>query len=178
MILRPPSSTLFPYTTLFRSERYTLRGARLHPRRTGDGLRAGIEPDRVLGLLEERGRGIVGDADRQGAMTLRFPEACERERGRTACRHPDEHVRRPDAVLPYEARALRGFILRTLDRLDQRLHATRDQQQQAVLRPAEGRHQFGAVLDREAAGGPRTCIDEPAAMPEARFRSQCRMFER
>src|SRR5438105_11728290 len=79
MILRPPSSTLFPYTTLFRSERYTLRGARLHPRRTGDGLRAGIEPDRVLGLLEERGRGIVGDADRQGAMTLRFPEARSEE---------------------------------------------------------------------------------------------------
>src|SRR5439155_8408972 len=36
MILRPPRSTLFPYTTLFRSQREVLRRERLGPR-TGDG---------------------------------------------------------------------------------------------------------------------------------------------
>src|SRR5690349_22202126 len=51
MIRRPPRSTLFPYTTLFRSERAgprgaaarDPRGARVRPRRLGRGrLRGGI----------------------------------------------------------------------------------------------------------------------------------------
>src|SRR2546429_9930432 len=35
MIRRPPRSTLFPYTTLFRSPYLPCSSARLHPRRTG-----------------------------------------------------------------------------------------------------------------------------------------------
>src|SRR5690349_23726060 len=46
MIRRPPRSTLFPYTTLFRSHRQQLhRGRRLHPARPGAG-RAGRVRDR------------------------------------------------------------------------------------------------------------------------------------
>src|SRR2546426_12823465 len=51
MIRRPPRSTLFPYTTLFRSQRRELhRGAsraRLHVRRRDQ---AGAEPDRHVKL--------------------------------------------------------------------------------------------------------------------------------
>src|SRR3712207_7200354 len=42
MIRRPPRSTLFPYTTLFRSDRYTLRGDEVEtwePRFTFHGFR-------------------------------------------------------------------------------------------------------------------------------------------
>src|SRR3712207_8580150 len=53
MIRRPPRSTLFPYTTLFRSDVQRLAGAR----REEMGLR-GIEPgpDRVAGALHETAR--------------------------------------------------------------------------------------------------------------------------
>src|SRR5438876_3709320 len=51
MIRRPPRSTLFPYTTLFRSRAGDLPGAgkprRAHRgRRTGDGDRGGVALDR------------------------------------------------------------------------------------------------------------------------------------
>src|SRR5689334_23978932 len=37
MIRRPPRSTLFPYTTLFRSDRYFVRGAHCQSDTTGNG---------------------------------------------------------------------------------------------------------------------------------------------
>src|SRR3712207_9279925 len=41
MIRRPPRSTLFPYTTLFRSENFTTRGIDLRKLAKGDRLRVG-----------------------------------------------------------------------------------------------------------------------------------------
>src|SRR3712207_7794972 len=54
MIRRPPRSTLFPYTTLFRSDRE-------HPARGPDGGRGGP------GLQEVRRRGRAGAAGGRGA---------------------------------------------------------------------------------------------------------------
>src|SRR5258705_1172134 len=58
MIRRPPRSTLFPYTTLFRSQREPQRGEIVHPGRQllqqGDGLVAvGADP-RQEGQGKER----------------------------------------------------------------------------------------------------------------------------
>src|SRR3712207_8144598 len=47
MIRRPPRSTLFPYTTLFRSRGRGLRRARLRPLAGGGGLRLGPLDDDV-----------------------------------------------------------------------------------------------------------------------------------
>src|SRR2546429_7233002 len=44
MIRRPPRSTLFPYTTLFRSRR---RFGRVQPRETPDGNAARLPPTRI-----------------------------------------------------------------------------------------------------------------------------------
>src|SRR3712207_7118639 len=50
MIRRPPRSTLFPYTTLFRSRPQRLEGGRLHERRGPlDGLSDGEQLERVAG---------------------------------------------------------------------------------------------------------------------------------
>src|SRR2546430_5477339 len=57
MIRRPPRSTLFPYTTLFRSARGDLRGLALHP----DEPRA-----RPGGGCAPRGRGRQGHAATHG----------------------------------------------------------------------------------------------------------------
>src|SRR3712207_9117310 len=45
MIRRPPRSTLFPYTTLFRSENYTYSTRRVAPVAEELGIRIGIHPD-------------------------------------------------------------------------------------------------------------------------------------
>src|SRR6516164_3984641 len=74
-----------------------------------------------------------------------------------------------DVVLANEPHGLLGFVLGTLDGVQQRILAARHQQQQPVLRPAEGRHQFGAVLDREPAGRAGTRIDQAAALLEPRL---------
>src|SRR3712207_7043394 len=70
MIRRPPRSTLFPYTTLFRSERLEAgRGDRAvggHHRH----LRAG--PDVVVELGDYRGCAVVPAKD-QGAFGPRLP---------------------------------------------------------------------------------------------------------
>src|SRR3712207_8344768 len=59
MIRRPPRSTLFPYTTLFRSE--------LEPvRRAGDG-RVGGRADAATAAVRGRGPGHPRRADRGGA---------------------------------------------------------------------------------------------------------------
>src|SRR2546430_11734530 len=65
MIRRPPRSTLFPYTTLFRS--LQIDGDELEPRRLecGDGLRAHAqEPVEVrLAGLDARDLAVVADAE-------------------------------------------------------------------------------------------------------------------
>src|SRR3712207_7188101 len=60
MIRRPPRSTLFPYTTLFRSDRaqrraqVVQRGLHLAHERLGVAREAVQAPERRLGLVEER----------------------------------------------------------------------------------------------------------------------------
>src|SRR5687767_15321808 len=70
MIRQPPRSTLFPYTTLFRSQRRSLRAG---PREPAQHLRASGQrpdadgPDDVLGA--GAGRDVDGaDAGRQGDL--------------------------------------------------------------------------------------------------------------
>src|SRR3712207_7248393 len=60
MIRRPPRSTLFPYTTLFRSDRARRRGGRHVPVRALRGLRRAHRPALLLGRDVDRplrGRG-------------------------------------------------------------------------------------------------------------------------
>src|SRR5690242_20889052 len=68
MIRRPPRSTLFPYTTLFRSRRHWPvpqdQGARLDARPGGRGL--GLRPRRV------RGRASVGQLSRRDRKSTRL----------------------------------------------------------------------------------------------------------
>src|SRR3989442_5060086 len=64
MIRRPPRSTLFPYTTLFRSQCCRGRRQRLHSLRQRDESR---EESRVAGLVERDIEGRIGrnTADRK-----------------------------------------------------------------------------------------------------------------
>src|SRR3712207_7171658 len=50
MIRRPPRSTLFPYTTLFRSQFVAARG--VGPAEVDEGLRVFLAPNRVGGVLD------------------------------------------------------------------------------------------------------------------------------
>src|SRR3712207_6899401 len=63
MIRRPPRSTLFPYTTLFRSERDERRRARRRHRRRGGRLRHGLRAEqgrRPGHARRARGRRVPG----------------------------------------------------------------------------------------------------------------------
>src|SRR2546426_3634784 len=62
MIRRPPRSTLFPYTTLFRSQALAARQPLENPAR---------EPEAPLGRLVRIGRGADDDG---GGRTVRWPE--------------------------------------------------------------------------------------------------------
>jgi hypothetical protein len=52
-------------------KRGLLRGARLHPSRSGHDLGAGIGDDRVIGGSQQRRAGIIGDGDGQRAAAAR-----------------------------------------------------------------------------------------------------------
>src|SRR6266480_6696024 len=76
MIRRPPRSTLFPYTTLFRSprgagerarERRRPRGGRLHVPVAVEAPRAGPEQHRSLGAEAAECRRVAGLDDERGA---------------------------------------------------------------------------------------------------------------
>src|SRR5437762_7866990 len=60
MIRRPPRSTLFPYTTLFRSLR------------SGEGLRAGVD-DRQGSVLRARTSGRAGERSEEHTSELQSP---------------------------------------------------------------------------------------------------------
>src|SRR3712207_9172842 len=64
MIRRPPRSTLFPYTTLFRSHRVRAEQRRLRGRRAGT-VRAGHSPQR-------RGRGPLPRGGREDRKSTRL----------------------------------------------------------------------------------------------------------
>jgi hypothetical protein len=57
-----------------------------------------------------------------------------------------------------------------------RLVAAGDKQQEPLARPAERWHQLGAILDRKATGGPRSCVYEPATSFEPLFDAQSSAF--
>ena len=62
------------------------------------------------------------------------------------------------------------FVLGAFDRMDERLVAAGDEEEQALARPAEGRRQLGAILDREPARGARAGIDQaPVAGSQPRL---------
>src|SRR3712207_8855685 len=71
MIRRPPRSTLFPYTTLFRSHGPAWSGKQVTPAQVPDGERPGAEllrPYRVLDLTGEYGElagRLLADLDRK-----------------------------------------------------------------------------------------------------------------
>src|SRR2546422_1884999 len=68
MIRRPPRSTLFPYTTLFRSQR-------------GQGDRAGErQPERPLEPERQERRGVGADAEEGGVAERELPRVAEEER--------------------------------------------------------------------------------------------------
>src|SRR5688572_32523176 len=54
MIRRPPRSTLFPYTTLFRSRRQDKRNRRVHSGRLQDLRAAGVSVDDVTAAARDR----------------------------------------------------------------------------------------------------------------------------
>src|SRR3712207_7788073 len=71
MIRRPPRSTLFPYTTLFRSPVRTARNPHVRPRRPrGDAQRVLADGGLARGLVFPgfRPYGSAGGADHRGAL--------------------------------------------------------------------------------------------------------------
>src|SRR2546426_6524368 len=67
MIRRPPRSTLFPYTTLFRSHLPGLGAARVRQRRLRPGARAGPRADRLRRVRAERAGSAAGRGAARGA---------------------------------------------------------------------------------------------------------------
>src|SRR2546430_8339645 len=117
MIRRPPRSTLFPYTTLFRSHAGL---ARAHRQRLGDGraeprglllyrgVRPGHEPlDLALGLDCRRDGFSLGVRPRRDRAARRGADG----RARTSLEEADAAPRRSHARLPTGAREPRGAAL-------------------------------------------------------------------
>src|SRR5690349_23969057 len=73
MIRRPPRSTLFPYTTLFRSNRHTAPRSRLGP-----------SPSRDLGLVAHRQPRTPGAHNRRGSTLLAHAFASSRSEEHTS----------------------------------------------------------------------------------------------
>jgi hypothetical protein len=62
-----------------------------------------------------------------------------------------------------ESRPMVGTILRTLDGLHQGLLASRQKEQDTLLRPAEGRRKLGGILSREPSGRARPGVGQAPA---------------
>ena len=118
----------------------------------------------MIRLQEDRGAVIVGDADRECTASFRLAQHGQSERRRATCRHGNDHIMRSDRMLPHEAGRLLAFVLGALHGAQQGIASPGHEQEQPILRPAEGGYQLGAVLDGKPAGGPGSCIDEPAAL--------------
>src|SRR3712207_7642235 len=72
MIRRPPRSTLFPYTTLFRSDVEPEAAERVNPRASDDGHAvAASQPERQQG---DAGHGVLNVATVRSAMDARSEE--------------------------------------------------------------------------------------------------------
>ena len=108
---------------------------------------------------------------------LRLAQASERERRRAAGRHRDEHVGGADAILSNDPGALLGPILGPFDGLDESALAAGQQEQDALLRPAEGRGQLGAVLSGEPTRRAGAHIDKAAAVAQTRLGGERRPLD-
>src|SRR5687767_15230259 len=64
MIRRPPRSTLFPYTTLFRSRPLQRPGAPARQLREHRGMRRPVDEERIRRFMSELG----GEADQEGRV--------------------------------------------------------------------------------------------------------------
>ena len=106
---------------------------------------------------------VVGDADGQRARAVGLAQTGERERRRAAGRDRDQRVLVADAVLPQQRRGMLGLVLGAFDGPQQRVVPAGHQEDQPLGRPAEGRHQLGAVLHREPPRGAGAGIDQPPA---------------
>src|SRR2546422_8393657 len=92
MIRRPPRSTLFPYTTLFRSRRFHL---------FDEAARARVERVEQLALLRERRRSEEHTSELQSRLHLvcrLLLEKKKRDHGRFT-EHPQQRVREHDGTL-------------------------------------------------------------------------------
>src|SRR5260221_4080508 len=82
MIRRPPRSTLFPYTTLFRSEHEANRALEMLVDRGGDGSgRAGLGVDDLAGKLTD------GNVHFSGSARASTPRPADRKSTRLNSRH-------------------------------------------------------------------------------------------
>jgi hypothetical protein len=96
------------------------------------------------------------------------------ERRRAARRQRDHHIRGPDVD---QLVAAPDLIFRALDRLHHRRPAAGKQQDKPVARPAEGRHQLGAILHGKPPGCSRPGVNEAAASPEPWLHRQAGPFD-
>src|SRR3712207_8587471 len=71
MIRRPPRSTLFPYTTLFRSDAEAVTVGGLHAHPAVQTLADQRVPGLVQQFLEQNGRSGVGEPAAHGCTSLR-----------------------------------------------------------------------------------------------------------
>src|SRR3989449_4002636 len=126
MIRRPPRSTLFPYTTLFRSQRYTLHADVQYPHRVRTALATNI-----LRVPEHQIRVIAGDVGGGfGTKGWQYPEhrlvlwaarklgrpvkwRCERREAIPADEHARDNVTEAELALDAEGRFL-ALRVRTL----------------------------------------------------------------
>ena len=146
-----------------------LRGARVHAGRARDRFRAGVEKNAMLGVVEQRRVAVVGNADGERTPPLGLAQARHGERRRAARRQRDHYILGPDID---QLVATPDLIFRALDGLHHRRPAAGEQQDKPVARPAEGRHQLGAVLHGKPPGGSRPGVNEAAAGPKPRLHRQ------
>src|SRR3712207_7353808 len=83
MIRRPPRSTLFPYTTLFRSPAQ----ARVHGVREAEGMQGGIPVAELVGRREAGDAQRRGVRDRAAKLLLVGPRPQDRKSTRLSSSH-------------------------------------------------------------------------------------------
>src|SRR3989441_9964507 len=161
MIRRPPRSTLFPYTTLFRSIPALDVVPRTEPRDPGVHCEAGRPlPERLRGAPaddDEATRAVCGDGERvdHGVKALALEAAPDEEQGPRVSDHPGLRA----GEVPLRRAGLRVEALEVHTVVDDRETLARDAVEVGELRRA-------AAGDRDDVGsrrGPAPLRPEPGA---------------